>query len=88
MRFEVVVEIALGQEHAVLTITGLRNPCPQIEKHRKGLQELFIDRKAERKIIGRKAGVMSTVDIGGVIMPGMRIVVQSPDEYEALSCVR
>ena len=87
VRCEDAVDTALRQEHAVLTITGLRNPCPQIEKHRKGLQELFIERDVDRKIVVRKAGVMSTVDFGGVVMPGMKIIVQTPDEYEALGCV-
>ena len=66
VRGELAEEVALGQEHPVITITGLRNPCPQIEKHKKGLQEKFIIRDAERRIVERKAGVMSTVDVGGV----------------------
>lgn len=84
---EVGNEDALGQEHAIVTLTGLRNPCPQIEKHRKGLQETFIERDSDRKIINRKAGVMSTVDVSGVVMAGMRIVVQEPGHFEALDCV-
>lgn len=78
---------ALEQEHPIVTVTGLRNPCPQIEKHRKGLQEVFIERDSERKIVGRKAGIMSTINAGGVVMPGMRIVVEEPAVYEALGCV-
>lgn len=75
------------QEHPVVIVTGLRNPCPQIEKHRKGLQEVFIERDSERKIVGRKAGIMSTIDVGGSVVPGMRIVVEEPAVYEALGCV-
>ena len=80
-------EIMLAQEHPVVTVNGLRNPCPQIEKHRKGLQEQFIERDAERKIVVRKAGVMSTVDTGGTVKPGMRIVVETPSDFKALECV-
>lgn len=47
--YEVPEEVMLGEEHAIVTITGLRNPCPQIEKHRKGLQELFMDTDTERR---------------------------------------
>ncbi len=70
-----------------ITITGLRNPCPQIEKHREGLQERFIVRDEDRIIVARKAGVMSTVDVGGEIRPGMRILLEEPEKFEALGCV-
>lgn len=60
---------------ASIRITGLRNPCPQIEKFRKGLQERFIVRDEQRKIVARKAGVMAVVESSGVVRPGMRIVV-------------
>lgn len=76
-----------GQEHPVVTVTGLRNPCYQIEKHRKGLQEVFIERDGERKIIGRKAGIMATIDVGGLVIPGMQIIIEEPSVYEALGCV-
>ena len=73
--------------HPVVRITGLRNPCPQIERFRKGLQEKFIVRDAERMIVGRKAGVMSVVEVGGQIGNGMKIVVEKPPSFEALECV-
>lgn len=71
----------------MITITGLRNPCPQIDKLREGLQEKFIVRDEEREIIARKAGVISTVDVGGEVRPGMRILVEVPEKFEALGCV-
>lgn len=60
---------------ASIRITGLRNPCPQIEKFQSGLQERFIVRDEARKIVARKAGVMGVVESGGEVRPGMRIVV-------------
>ena len=81
------LEMKAKEEPPTITITGLRNPCPQIDKHREGLQEKFIVRDEERKIITRKAGVMSTVDVGGDIRPGMRIQVEEPNKFEALGCV-
>lgn len=80
-------EVAMTEEHAIIIITGLRNPCSQIEKHRKGLQEQFVERDSERKIVVRRAGVMSTVDEGGIVRPGMRILVERPAKHEALGCV-
>ncbi|KEF57545.1 uncharacterized protein A1O9_05462 [Exophiala aquamarina CBS 119918] len=73
--------------HPVVVLTGLRNPCPQIQKFRSGLQEKFIVRDEERKIVERKAGVMSTVEVGGVIEVGMRVLVEEPDEFQQLQSV-
>ncbi|KAK0652542.1 pyruvate kinase-like protein [Cercophora newfieldiana] len=73
--------------HPVVVIQGLRNPCPQIDKFRAGLKESFVVRDEQRNIVGRRAGVMGTVHAGGVVEEGMRIVVESPGEYQALACV-
>lgn len=75
------------QDCPCVIVQGLRNPCPQIEKFRSGLQEQFIVRDDERKIVGRKAGVMGTVEVGGIVEPGMRIVIELPDERVPLECV-
>ena len=81
---------AVSTPVAAVRITGLRNPCPQIEKFRSGLQERFIDRDEQRKIIGRKAGVMGIVESGGEVRPGMKILVvtdERSDEFKPLGCV-
>lgn len=72
-----------------VVITGLRNPCLQIEKFRKGLQEKFIERGGEdgREIVARKAGVMSVVEVGGRVEVGMRIVVEGTEVFEKLGPV-
>jgi len=80
-------DIRTADAHPVVVITGLRNPCPQIEKFKKGLQEKFVVRDAQRNIIGRKAGVMSTVEVGGQVQPGMKIVVEEPATFVNLECV-
>lgn len=75
---------------AAVRITGLRNPCPQIENFRKGLQECFIVRDQQRKIVARKAGVMGVVESGGEVRPGMRIVVvedERSEGFKPLGCV-
>jgi MOSC domain-containing protein YiiM len=75
------------QAHAIVRITGLRNPCPQIEKFQSGLQERFIVRDEERKIVHRKAGVMGVVEVGGTVEPGMLLKVEEPLQFEPLECV-
>jgi len=74
-------------EHAVVRVTGLRNPCPQISKFRDGLQERCLVRGEGKEIVGRKAGIMSVVEIGGVVMRGAKIVVERPEKYVELPCV-
>lgn len=76
-----------SETHPVVVITGLRNPCPQIEKFRKGLQEHFIVRDAQRNIVGRRAGVMGVVEAGGRVEKGMKMVVEKPATFMALECV-
>lgn len=77
---------AIGK-HAVVEVTGLRNPCYQIDKFRKGLKESFIVRDEERNIVGRKSDVMGVVVVGGDITPMMRIVIEKPENFEALDVV-
>jgi len=38
-------------------------------------------------IEGRKAGVMATVEVGGVVRKGARILVEKPNVWEQLECV-
>jgi MOSC domain-containing protein YiiM len=73
--------------HPIVCITGLRNPCPQIEKFKSGLQEKFIVRDQERKIVDRKAGVMGVVEVGGAVEPGMLLKVEEPLQLKPLECV-
>ncbi|KAL2019253.1 hypothetical protein VTK56DRAFT_9797 [Thermocarpiscus australiensis] len=74
-------------DHPVVVLQGVRNPCPQIDKFRSGLKERFIIRDAERNIVGRRAGVMGTVERGGVVAVGMRIRVEHAVPFEPLKCV-
>ncbi len=76
-----------GSEHAVVVLQGLRNPCPQIDHFRKGLKEMFVVRNEERKIVGRRAGVMGTVERGGEVVVGMKIVVEEAEESRELAVV-
>lgn len=81
-------ETNLRRPHAIVVIQGVRNPCPQIDRFRPGLKELFVVRDGERRIVGRTAGVMGTVEVGGEVKVGMRVVVEEVEGgFEALECV-
>lgn len=68
----------LGAE-AVVEVTGLRNPCAQIEAFRPGLLAAVLDRAADGTLV-RKAGIMAVVVTGGVVRPRDPITVVLPSE--------
>ena len=63
--------------HAVVELTGLRNPCSQIDKFQPGLMAAVLDRGAAGELV-RKAGVMAVVLEGGEVRSGAAIVVELP----------
>lgn len=66
-------------ETAVVEITGLRNPCRQLDAFQKGLLAAVLDKDADGKLI-RKAGIMGVVLTGGEIGIGDAIEVELPPE--------
>ena len=64
-------------DEVVLEITGLRNPCSQIEQFQTGLLAAVLTKEANGALI-RKSGVMSVVLKGGVVRPDDIINVQLP----------
>jgi hypothetical protein len=68
--------LRLGAE-ALIEITGLRNPCVQIEAFRPGLLKAVVGRDADGNLI-RKAGIMGIVLEGGEVRPGDPIDVTLP----------
>ena len=60
-----------------IVVTGLRNPCQQINRYRSGLLKQVLGRD-ERGSPVRKAGVMAVVLRGGAIRPGDAITVDLP----------
>jgi MOSC domain-containing protein YiiM len=66
----------LGQS-AIVEITGLRNPCTQLDGLQPGLMEAVLERDPARGLI-RKAGVMSVVIKGGDVIPGDTIRIEEP----------
>ncbi len=69
-------KLKIGKK-AVVEITGLRNPCKQIDRFQKGLQRALLSKDEERNLV-REAGVMGIVVVGGEIFPGDPIVVDLP----------
>src|SRR6185295_9045551 len=49
---------------AVVEVTGLRNPCVQIDRFQNGLMAATLDKDASGNLV-RKAGIMSIVLTGG-----------------------
>ncbi|HEY0015855.1 MAG TPA: MOSC domain-containing protein [Longimicrobium sp.] len=60
---------------AVVEVTGLRNPCAQIDRFQPGLMAAVLGRDAEGNLV-RKAGIMAVVLTGGEVRPGDAIRVE------------
>ena len=64
---------------AVIQVTGLRNPCVQLDGLAEGLMAATLDRDEQGNLV-RKAGVMGVVLIGGRVRAGNSIRIELPDE--------
>ncbi|CAN5804834.1 MOSC domain-containing protein [soil metagenome] len=62
---------------AVVEVTGLRNPCRQLDGIHPGLLAAVLDRDEGGGLI-RLAGVMAVVHSGGLVRPGDPITVTPP----------
>ncbi|MBQ0763730.1 MOSC domain-containing protein [Marinobacter psychrophilus] len=72
---------------ASVKITGLRNPCAQLDNYQKGLTKAVLGRTEDGELI-RKTGVMSIVLNTGVVKIGDPIVVELPSApHQKLQCV-
>jgi len=73
--------------NAILKITGLRNPCSQLDAFQPGLMAATLGRDENGDLI-RKAGIMAIVITGGVICPNDTIRVELPPQpYQRLERV-
>jgi MOSC domain-containing protein YiiM len=64
-------------DSAVVQVTGLRNPCVQLDRFQPGLMAACLGRDAGGGLV-RKAGIMSIVLAGGDVRPGDPIRVELP----------
>ncbi len=76
LNLPVGTRLDLGAD-AALEITGLRNPCVQLDTYQHGLMRAVLDRDEHGALI-RRGGVMAIVLRGGVVRPGDAIVVRLP----------
>ncbi|WP_159944501.1 MULTISPECIES: MOSC domain-containing protein [unclassified Nocardiopsis] len=68
----------LGFGQARVEVTGLRNPCAQIDGFSPGLLKQTVYRDGEGALV-RRAGIMGVVLEGGVVEPGMTVGVYEPE---------
>lgn len=66
-------------KNAAVELTGLRNPCAQLDGFRAGLRHAVLDQDADGHLI-RKAGVMAVVISGGWVEAGDDVQVFLPPE--------
>ncbi len=78
--------LRLGREASV-RVTGLRNPCKQLDGLQPGLMRAVLSRDEGGNLV-RKAGVMGVVLTGGEVRPGDEVRVELPPEpHEPLETV-
>ena len=68
--------LRLGRD-ATIEVTGLRNPCRQLDGVVPGLMQATLARDSDGQLV-RKAGVMAVVLAGGEVRPGDAIDVEFP----------
>lgn len=69
--------LRIGAE-AVVEVTGLRNPCGQLNGVGDGLMKRLTPRGADGEVV-RLGGIMGVVRSGGDVLPGDAVVVELPD---------
>lgn len=69
--------LRLGTD-AVVQVTGLRNPCAQLDRFQRGLTAAVLGRDENGGLV-RKSGIMAIVLTGGLVRPGDPITVDLPD---------
>lgn len=62
----------------VLEVTGLRNPCAQIDAFKPGLLKAVVHRGLDGSLV-RKAGIMAVVVTGGDVACGDPVLVEEPE---------
>lgn len=68
--------LSIGSD-AMIEVTGLRNPCKQLDDYQSGLLRAVIDKAPNDDLI-RKAGIMGIILLGGAIRKGDKIAITLP----------
>ena len=66
-------------EKATVEVTGLRNPCAQLDTFQTGLMAAVLDRDEQGNLV-HKAGIMAIVLAGGKVRPGDAVRAELPPE--------
>ena len=85
LALSVGTRLHLGPD-AVVEVTGLRNPCVQIDGYRDGLLKQVVGTDPDGNVV-RRAGIMSVVLVGGVVRTGDTVEVRPPAVHVALEVV-
>jgi MOSC domain-containing protein YiiM len=64
-------------DRAIVEVTGLRNPCAQLDRIQPGLMGATLERTPDGSLV-RKAGIMGVVLEGGDVRPGDPVRVELP----------
>ncbi|HLZ67511.1 MAG TPA: MOSC domain-containing protein [Aliidongia sp.] len=64
---------------ALVEVTGLRNPCHQIDRFQPGLMAAVLGRDEAGALV-RKAGIMAIVLAGGEVRPGDAVEITLPPQ--------
>jgi MOSC domain-containing protein YiiM len=75
---ELPTRLCLGTD-AIVEVTGLRNPCRQIDAFQPGLMGALLERHPDGAVL-RKSGIMGIVVAGGAVRPGDVIRAELPAE--------
>ncbi len=78
LRLPRATQLHIGHS-AIVGVTGLRDPCRQLNDYQPGLMAAVLDRDERGNII-RKAGIMGVVLAGGEIRAGDQVRVELPPE--------
>lgn len=62
---------------AEVEVTGLRNPCVQLDAFQDGLLKAVLDRGPEGQLV-RRSGIMAVVLASGIVRPGDELAVTLP----------
>ncbi|WP_262272694.1 MOSC domain-containing protein [Microvirga yunnanensis] len=86
LRLPVGARLLIGAG-AVIEVTGLRNPCVQIDRFRKGLMKAVLGKDPHGNLV-RKSGIMAIVVEGGEVRAGDPVRLELPPEpYRPLEVV-
>jgi MOSC domain-containing protein YiiM len=73
--------------HAVVRITGLRNPKKRLNEWPAGLLDRCAIKNKKGDVVGRKVGVMGVVEEDGYVMSGYAISIEEPSVSKGLNNV-